>query len=193
MQMRTEEIWETFSQQLKQFILKRVNDESKAEDILQDVFLKIHLKIGMLKDERKLESWLYQITRNAIIDYYRSQRIMVELPNTLPASGSEELIADLQDTTRNELSQSLKIMINNLPPLYREPLILTEFKGLTQKEMSEQLGLSLPAAKSRVQRGKSKLRDMFLECCHFEFDRLGKVIDYQPKCDCCLDCNERSI
>lgn len=190
--MNTEEIWEIFSQKLKQFILKRVGDEATAEDILQDVFLKIHLKIGMLKDERKLESWLYQITRNAITDYYRGRRATVELPDTLPAPDSATMLAQLEDPTQNELAQSLHMMINNLPDLYREPLILTEFQGLTQKEMSEELSLSLPAAKSRIQRGKTKLKDMFLECCHFEFDRLGKVIDYQPKCDCCRECNERS-
>jgi len=68
---------------------------------------------------------------------------------------------------------------------YREALILTEYQGLTQKELGEKLGISFSGAKSRVQRAREKLKTMLLDCCHFEIDRLGRVIDYQPRCDCC--------
>ena len=64
-------------------------------------------------------------------------------------------------------------------------LVLTEFEGLTQVEMAEELGLSVSGAKSRVQRARAMLRDDLLECCHFEFDRLGHVIDYEPRPRCC--------
>src|SRR5437764_14811132 len=80
MVMTTEKVWEEFHPRLKQFILKRVPDEQNAEDILQDVFLKIHTRIGTLRDEEKLQSWMYQVARNAVTDYYREQRATVELP-----------------------------------------------------------------------------------------------------------------
>jgi len=181
MAMTTEKIWEEFHPRLKQFILKRVPDEQNAEDILQDVFLKIHTRIDTLRDEEKLQSWMYQIARNTIADYYREHKATIELPEAhlLP---EEPIVGD--DVVK-DLIPSVKAMVNSLPDEYREALILTEYEGLTQRELAERLGLSFSGAKSRVQRAREKLKTMLLDCCHFEFDRLGKVIDYQPKCGCC--------
>ena len=86
---------------------------------------------------------------------------------------------------RAELAPSVAAMLERLPEHYREALVLTEYQGLTQKELAERLGLSFSGAKSRVQRAREKLKQLMLECCHFEFDCLGRVIDYQPRCCCC--------
>ena len=179
--LTTESLWEAFHIKLKQFILKRVPDEQSAEDILQDVFLKIHTHIDSLRNEEKLQGWMYQIARNTITDYYREQRATVELPASLLLP-EEPLVVD--DVVK-ELIPSVKAMVDSLPDEYRQALILTEYEGLTQRELAERLGLSFSGAKSRVQRAREKLKGMLLACCHFEFDRLGKVIDYQPKCGCC--------
>jgi RNA polymerase sigma-70 factor, ECF subfamily len=85
------------------------------------------------------------------------------------------------------IKRSCKVGSTRSPDEYRQALLLTEYKGLTQRELAERLGLSFSGAKSRVQRAREKLKAMLLDCCHFEFDRLGKVIDYQPKCACCRD------
>src|SRR5712692_2815280 len=177
----TEKVWEEFHPKLKQFILKRIPDEQSAEDILQDVFLKIHTRIDTLRDEEKLQSWMYQIARNAIADYYREHKTTAELSEEFLAP--EETVFD--DDVIKDLIPGVKAMVESLPAEYREALILTEYEGLTQRELAERLGLSFSGAKSRVQRAREKLKGMLLECCHFEFDRLGKVIDYQPKCGCC--------
>ena len=79
MSMTTEQVWEAFHLPLRQFIRKRLSDEAMTEDVLQEVFLRIHQHIDSLKDTKKLESWVYQITRNAIIDSYRSKRPMAPL------------------------------------------------------------------------------------------------------------------
>ena len=68
---------------------------------------------------------------------------------------------------------------------YSEALLLTDYEGLSQRELATRLGLSFSSAKSRVQRAREMLRQLLLDCCHFEFDRLGRVVDYQPRCDCC--------
>jgi RNA polymerase sigma-70 factor, ECF subfamily len=181
----TETVWEGFHGRLKQFILRRVPDEQNAEDILQDVFLKVHLHIDTLRNEQRLESWVYQITRNAIADYYRAQREIRGLPDALVLP---VLPDDALDDAVRELSPCVRAMVNSLPDDYRQALVLTEYEGLTQKEMGERLGLSFSGAKSRVQRAREKLKDMLLDCCHFEFDRFGGIIDYQPRCPCCSDC-----
>jgi RNA polymerase sigma-70 factor (ECF subfamily) len=76
-------------------------------------------------------------------------------------------------------------MIAGLPEHYRQALLLTEYQGLTQEQLAERLGISLSGAKSRVQRAREKLRDMLLRCCHFEFDRRGRIVDYYQRCCCC--------
>jgi RNA polymerase sigma-70 factor, ECF subfamily len=178
----TERIWETFNAPLQQFIHRRVSDDATTEDLLQDVFLKIHQNVETLKDAKKLESWIYQITRNAIIDYYRSTRLttsldvqeVMQLPEELP---DEDILT--------ELFPCVCAMVMSMPTQYRQALILTEYQGLTQKELADRLGLSVSGAKSRVQRARTKLKQQLLDCCHFELDRRGHIIDYQPRCACC--------
>ena len=76
-------------------------------------------------------------------------------------------------------------MVGALPDAYRETLRLTEYEGLSQKQLSEQLGISFSGAKSRVQRARAKIKEQLLDCCHFELDHAGRIIDYQPHCACC--------
>ena len=181
----TEKVWEEFNIGLKHFILKRVPDEPSAEDILQDVFLKIHTHIGSLKESDKLQSWIYRIARNAITDYYRTHKFTPDLPEVpyVPEDPFDDVISDLLPY--------VKELVDSLPPDYRQALILTEYEGLTQRELAEKLGISVSGAKSRVQRAREKVKLMLLRCCHFQFDRLGRIIDYEPNCDCCVnqDCS----
>jgi RNA polymerase sigma-70 factor, ECF subfamily len=182
MSLTTEHIWEAFHTPLQSFIRKRVPDEATAEDLLQEVFLKVHQQIETLKDARKLEGWIYQIARNAIIDYYRSVRPTI----SLEASDALQMPAELpDDDIITELFPSVRAMLRSLPEHDRQALVLTEYQGLTQKELSERLGLSFSGAKSRVQRAREKLKQLLLECCHFEVDRRGHVMNYQPRCNCC--------
>jgi RNA polymerase sigma-70 factor (ECF subfamily) len=175
-----EDIWSGFSGKLGQFIRARVADPATAEDILQDVFVKIQERLSQLKDPASLQSWIYLIARNAIIDHYRTRKELVEVPESLvaeeaPHSGETE-----------ELQAALLRMIHSLPEPYREALVLTEFDGLTQQELAVRMGISLSGAKSRVQRGRQQLKQMLTDCCTFEFDRRRKVIDCAPrkKADC---------
>jgi RNA polymerase sigma-70 factor (ECF subfamily) len=176
-------VWEEFSARLRAFILKRVADPADADDILQEVFVKIHTHIDTLRDEDRLAPWLYQIARNTIVDHYRARRQSVVIPETLAVEDEPP-----ESDVASQLAKGLRPMIALLPDKYRQALLLTEFGDLTQREMAERLGLSLSGAKSRVQRGRLLLRQDLLDCCHFEFDRRGHVIDYVPRPDCCAQC-----
>ena len=182
----TEQVWKDLNTDLKLFIARRVPDNQIAEDILQDVFLKIHSRIDSLKDAARLEGWIYRIVRNAISDYYRNPaaRPTEELPELLVAPD------DAEDTTAaRDLIPSVRSFVAQLPKDYREAILLTEYGGLNQRELAEKLGISVSGAKSRVQRAREKLKEMLLDCCHFEFDRLGQIISFQPRCGCCRDGN----
>lgn len=179
--MDLEQIYLQFRLKLKEFILRRVRDDQIAEDIVHDVFLKIHNKIYTLRDERKLESWIYQIARNAMTDHFRQKKNVLLDSDNIPDRDTES-----DDENFRKVAESIEPMLESLPKNYREALELTELKGLTQKEFAYQLGISLSGAKSRVQRARSMLKDEMLRCCHFEFDRFGKIIDYYPvACPCC--------
>ncbi len=178
-----ETVYRGFHDRLKKFIVSRVHDPNIADDILQEVFLRIHDRMDTLEDPSKLESWLYQITRNIIVDIYRASKRHLSFDHTfdVPEPPTE-------GTVHRQLAPGLRYFINSLPPLYREALHLVEIEGLSQKELAQRLGISYSTAKTRVQRGRALLRKRLMECCHFEFDRYGTVLDYHPRsCHCCSD------
>jgi len=172
----SEKIWQEYHSRLRAFILNRISDDAASDDILQNVFLKMHMGLDSLKDETKLKSWLYQITRNAIIDYFRSQKPTVDLLESLPQPETES-----GENVTQDLSQCLQPMIQHLPEDYREAVILSELKGFTQKDVAKMQGISLSGTKSRVQRGRAKLKEMLAECCRLEFDQSGRLSGYEQK------------
>jgi RNA polymerase sigma-70 factor (ECF subfamily) len=188
MKYNIEKIWDEFSLDLRAFILRRVKNASDVDDILQDVFLKIHANIDTLKEDEKVRSWIYQITRNTIIDYYRKHKNWTVDIDEIPVeaemseSNMEEMIVG---TPNQEIAADLKGMIDELPTKYSEALYLVEFEGLTQIELANRLGISISGAKSRVQRGRKLLLDSLMQCCHFELDRYGTIVDFHPHCCCC--------
>ncbi|OGC07139.1 RNA polymerase sigma factor SigZ [candidate division KSB1 bacterium RBG_16_48_16] len=180
----TEKIWLQFSDQLKSFISRQVSEKSVVDDILQDVFVKIHSRIDTLNDDLKIRGWIYQIARNTIIDHYRKKKIKSE---------DIDLIGNVDDDfdagPAQKIADGLKEMVSDLPEKYAEALLLTEFQGLSQNELAQKIGLSLSAAKSRVQRARAMLKDSLMKCCHFEFDQYGTIIDYHPITCCCCHRN----
>jgi RNA polymerase sigma-70 factor (ECF subfamily) len=178
-----EELWESTSAKLKRYILSRVEDEATAEDLLQEVFVRIHLNMANIKESEHFQSWIYQIARNVIIDHYRARRPQSELSESL--RDPQELFAE--PDAADEIASSMRELVATLPDPYREALLLTEFEGISQQALAERLGISISGAKSRVQRARQKIKDSLLTCCHFEFDRYGRVIDYWDRCCCCTE------
>jgi RNA polymerase sigma-70 factor, ECF subfamily len=179
----SEKVWQEYHSKLRAFIRSRIIDDTATDDILQNVFLKMHIGLASLKDNTKLQSWLYQIARNAVVDYYRSQRPTIELPDQL-----QQPEIDNGEKITQELSECLRPMIQLLPETYREAVILSELHGLSQKEVASRQGTSLSGAKSRVQRGRALLKNMLSECCQLEFDHSGRLCDYERKGGTCKTC-----
>lgn len=178
-----EQVYDELDAELRRFIRRRVRDPETAEDLLQDVYLKIHSRIGDLRDEERLQAWVYRIARNAITDHYRATKPTEEL-GEMPYIPDDPADAEVAE----RLSGSIRRFLDALPPPYREALILTEDEGLTQAQLAQRLGISVPGAKSRVQRARGRLKSLLLACCHFELDRAGRVINYRPRADCCAGC-----
>ena len=181
--MGTTEVWETFHAQLRAFIGARVGASADADDILQNVFVKIHTHIHTLRKQDRLATWVYQITRNAIIDSYRARHPHQSLPAELGAWDAPQ-----ESDPAAQIGEYLRILVNGLAPKYRTAIILAEYNGLTSEELGRRLGLSVSGAKSRLQRARSQLRKQLLDCCRFEFDHAGNLLDYEPNPNCCAEC-----
>lgn len=196
----TEQIWGEFGERLHAFIAQRVGSTADAEDILQDVFLRIHQHAGSVQRRERLTSWLFQVTRNAIIDYYRSpiRREQPEaiagpdsLDRTTPAGLPPEIAHDAAEA-RAELASCLQPMLGRLPRHYREAVSLVDLSGLTHAEAATRLGLSVSGTKSRVQRGRRALHATLVQCCPVHLDTGRRVIDFQRPASGCSGCTGAS-
>ena len=187
MQDGTYQIWVECKANLHRFISRRVNNEADADDILQEVFVKVHSSIDRLRDSTKLHSWLYQITRNAIVDHYRSRKTALSIddsPESFELAQEETTEADVE---REEIMACLAPMMERLPDDYRKALQMSDVEDIKQAEIANELNISVSGAKSRVQRARGKVKDMLLDCCHFEFDRLGRPVAMDGR-DCGSSC-----
>lgn len=180
-------IWDESRNRLKNFIARKVDNQADVEDILQNVFYKIHQNISELKDPEKLYPWVFQTTRNAIIDFYRERKMTVDFSEE--SLGDFAAVESSEKDIEEEVLQWLEPMISDLPEKYREAILLTDIQGLTQRDLSEKLDISLSGAKSRVQRAREKLRENLLECCHLEFNRAGRIVEYKQQIEVCRACS----
>ncbi|GAB5416072.1 MAG: RNA polymerase sigma factor SigZ [Crocinitomicaceae bacterium] len=177
--MTTEAIWTNFGNKLLSFIRARVSNSENAEDILQDVFVKIHERSNQLNDESKLTSWVYQITRNTIIDFHRKKKI------PLSDSVDNEVRVEFESKTNPQFIQCLMPFVKELPKKYREALEKTIYGDLSQKEYAEEINLSYSATKSRVQRARQMVKELFVSCCAIKTDRYGNIISSNiDNCNC---------
>jgi len=176
-------MWSSVKSHLLNFIIKQVKNKDAAQDVIQDVFLKFYSKIDTLKNKDKVTSWIFQITRNSISDYYRKKK-----KHTTIEDLTQPQIAELSDVDESkEFALCVSAMLDTLPTKYKEALTLVEIEGNSQKELAELLGISYTGAKSRVQRGRIKLKELLLQCCTISTDVYGNVIEYQKK-DCSINC-----
>jgi RNA polymerase sigma-70 factor (ECF subfamily) len=193
----TEELWQLLHDGLRAFIAKRVNDEGHVDDILQDVFVRVHHRMDKVNDPRRIVSWIYQVTRNAIVDHYRKPGRQREIPSGLSPEIEElDEVLTSSDMTRHgdavephaELAGCLRPMVERLSPEYRDAITLVELEGLTQQAAATEMGISLSGMKSRVQRGRARLKQMLDDCCVIQLDRRRAVMDYDvrdPGCNSC--------
>lgn len=181
----TEAVWQQFHGCLKGFIRRRIANEHDAEDILQEVFLRIHANLPQLETSENVNAWVYRIARNAITDHYRSRQkeanILVGAAKTGDEGQDKRPVDDYTPEERADLGRCMNLLIERLPDEHGEALLLTEVAGHSQKELAEKIGISVSGMKSRVQRGRAQLKGLLNDCCQFEFDGRGNVIDVERR------------
>ncbi|MDP6547032.1 MAG: RNA polymerase sigma factor SigZ [Phycisphaerae bacterium] len=187
----TERLWGALHDALLAYIRRRVETLDDAEDILQDVFVRIHANLGKLDNVQSVTAWVYRIARNAITDYHRKTAANARTIDKMALGAVESSDAvDITDRATEEFSHCIEPLLGEVPQPYREAIELTELGGMTRKDAAAQLGLSVSGMKARVQRGRGKLKDALLDCCNMEFDHRGGLLDYDRRTDSnCDNCD----
>lgn len=186
MQANIPEIWQQFSEKLHHAILEKTQNAQDTSDILQEIFLKMNKYAQQIGKADNIEAYLRGIMRNTLADYFR-KRAQHSQQETPLADLPDEVAPATETETLNELIVNccLRPFIAQLPAAQSEALNETVFNQLSQKELAEKLHISYSGAKSRVQRAKSQLKQMIVDCCGVSADKYGNIIDLQKKdCDC---------
>lgn len=176
--------WRALEQRLRPFVARRVA-RADAEDVLQDIFLRMQRGLGQLRDDQRFGPWVYQVARSAIVDHQRAaarRRPPAALAAADPALAPALDPGD-DDAVARDLAAHLAHFVAALPPPYREALTLTELEGLSQRDAAAMLGISLSGMKSRVQRGRARLRALLEACCEITCDVRGRVIGCERRAD----------
>jgi RNA polymerase sigma-70 factor (ECF subfamily) len=179
-----DELWNEFNEKLFNYIKSKVTNTQDAEDILQDVFIKIFNSIEQLENQAAVKSWIYRITQNTIIDFYKKKKDVSVAPETLYVI--EDEIDDV-DNMNDDISKCIGKMIFMLPDIYQTVYDMYEKKAMKHQEIADALDISISASKVRLKRAKDMFKKKLLECCDFEVDKYGNIIDYhtKEKCDYC--------
>jgi RNA polymerase sigma-70 factor, ECF subfamily len=177
-----EQLWEEMHAPLLRVIARRVNDPRDAEDVLQDVMLRIQRQSREIDEFENLGGWVHQVTQSAVVDFYRRRAARPEGPTGIDL---DELASAAPEEHRTDLALCMRPLVSRLPDKYREALELTEFEGLSQVAAAERLGLSTSGMKARVQRARGQLRDLLLDCCQVELDRRGGVAAFRSRAGGC--------
>jgi RNA polymerase sigma-70 factor, ECF subfamily len=180
MPLSTEQTWYEMNQQLRSFFRRRVRDEHVVEDLLQETFLRIHNGLTSLEEREHLGAWVYRIARNTLVDYLRKGSTSREIPT----DDLKVIDGPLEEASNEDVAHWLRQMVQRLPAKYQAAVELVELDDISQREVSERLGISLSGAKSRVQRGREQLKALLVQCCRWELDRYGGVVDYHPRSSC---------
>jgi RNA polymerase sigma-70 factor, ECF subfamily len=174
-------IWNNFHKELRAFIQNKTRNQSDTDDILQDAFVRIIRNWTKVNQSQNIQLYLYGIVRNTMYDHFKHKSKVFE-PSEMEDVFTDEEAQNLNATVAE---CCVKPFINKLPEHYREALLLTEFQDISQKDLAEKLGISYSGAKSRVQRGKEKLKDLLLTCCPYQSDIYGNIISTQKNgCGC---------
>ena len=178
----TSSIWEKFSAPLRGYLVKKTNNDFAADDLLQEVFVRIHQKSATLQDSNNLRSWIYTIAHHVLMDYFRKNKTegSASLPEDFEVAGEE---------TKADMRNCIYPFIERLPEPYRSTLRKTELEGVKHQLLAQEEGVSISAVKTRVQRGREMIRDMFVECCHFKIDAEGKLSGEHQDPSTCSICN----
>jgi RNA polymerase sigma-70 factor (ECF subfamily) len=181
-----EPVWRELVAQLRAFVLRRIADPDRADDLVAEILLRVHENLPSLEDRELLPNWMFRIARNAVIDEYRRAARTRERPVATLAEEPAPAPDEDEPGVLGELVQCLRPLLAGLPAEQRRAVELVELDGLAQAEAARREGISLSGMKSRVQRGRRRLAELLDQCCTLTLDARGVPMDYArpARCGC---------
>jgi RNA polymerase sigma-70 factor (ECF subfamily) len=167
--------WQKHEAELRRFLRHRSGSDPEGDDLLQEVFLRVLRQPNGLCGIDNPRAWLFHAARNLLIDRLRLAKEQVPLPDDL-ATEIEESPPPVDG-----LTQCLPRALAELSSQDREAITLCDIEGMTQLDYARRIGLSLPAAKSRVQRARNRLKEHLTRVCQVSFDAEGAVSGFVPR------------
>ncbi len=171
------EAWQDFQQPLADWLLAQTRGSDLANDVLQEVFLRAlrqNEKFCRIDNPR---AWLFRVAKNCLHDHHRlHQRLECGEPHFEHLDSAPEVMAKVDG-----LAECLPRVLLELSDSDRHIIQCCDIDGMSQKLYAQQQGLSLSAAKSRLQRARQKLRQQLVSACQVRFDEQQQVCCYTPR------------
>lgn len=166
--------WQQYEPELRGFLTRQLGDAALAEDTLQNAFVKAIAEGSGFCTLENPRAWLFRVARNLLIDHYRKQRDTVEVDENM-GEAEEEIPAIVS------LGECLPHAIDLLDDEDREAITRCDLEGMKQADFAKLKGLSLPGAKSRVQRARKRLKQTLQASCDIRYDEMGSVCCYTAR------------
>ena len=168
---------------LRRFIRSRTACDADADDVVQEVFVRVHKNLGSVRDASRIEPWLFQVARNALIDFQRKKV-------TLATSFDREIAFNCSQEFNEVIAEWLRNVITLLPEDQQRAVEMYEFGGKSQVEIADIEGVTVSAVKSRIQRARLRIADLMRSCCELQFDGRGNLLscEPQPNRSCTTNC-----
>ncbi|MDH3268222.1 MAG: sigma-70 family RNA polymerase sigma factor [Ignavibacteria bacterium] len=162
--------------------LTRLSGRYEAEDLSQEVFIKVESGLKNFRGDSKLSTWIYRIATNTAVDRMRNPSFKYKVNNTTSLEAARENDPEIEDKdqfsgekaestdqqyVRKEMNACIRNYIENLPENYRTVVLLSELEGLKNQEIAEILNLSLDTVKIRLHRARAQLRKKLESNCSF--------------------------
>ena len=171
--------------------LERMVGKSEAEDLTQEVFMKVNRGLEGFEGKSSLSTWIYRLATNAALDKlhsrpFRENKRKISLNNIedepeaedKDISTQEKELSAEREAIRAEMNECIREFVDKLPEYYRTVIILSELKDLKNQEIAEILDISLDAVKIRLHRARIKLKEEFEAGCDFYYNQ-----DSELSCD----------
>lgn len=155
-------------------MVRQLRDKALAEDLLQDVFLKALRQGEQFCRIDNAKAWLFEVARNTLADHLRRKHETIELPTDL-------CVEDELPPPVDGLANCLPRVLSELSKEDREAITCCDLEGMSQSDFARRFALTLPAAKSRVQRARLRLKAQLASACQVSFDEQGKVCCFKPR------------
>jgi RNA polymerase sigma-70 factor, ECF subfamily len=190
------EIYNSYNQKIQHY-LARIVGQDEADDITQEVFIKINKSLDTLQDENKLSYWIYRVALNAARDHIRMKKskipvVSFEDLSGAVDSGSQAKLKEFADTRlktpdekiiKDEMMQCYIDFVEKLPEKYYEIYVLDEFEGLSNQEIADKLSISIDTVKIRLHRARTELHELLRKNCSCYSDKNGNIM--------CEPCNPK--